>query len=88
MIVLGGVPSEMNSALKLALGRSLRGDGWEPTSGAAASMTAEEVARAMALLCEDDAAPITGATIAIDGAATAGLLSSSMIRLVAAELVP
>ena len=88
VIVLGGVPSEMNSALKLALGRSLRGDGWEPTSAAAATMTAEEVARAMALLCEDDAAPITGATIAIDGAATAGLLSSSMIRLVAAELVP
>lgn len=88
VIVLGGVPSEMNSALKVALGRQLRGDDWEPTGDGAAVMTADQLVRAVALLCDDDAAAITGAMIAIDGAASAGLLSSSMIRLVAAELVP
>ncbi len=42
--------------------------------------TSEQVARVIAMLTRDDAAPITGASIAIDHAATAGSLSSAFIH--------
>ena len=44
--------------------------------------------RALAVLCTDDAAAITGAVIALDGAVSAGRLASSMIYLASAELLP
>jgi NAD(P)-dependent dehydrogenase (short-subunit alcohol dehydrogenase family) len=47
--------------------------------------TSEQVARTIAMLTTDDAAPITGATIAIDHAATAGSLSSAYIHEVIAR---
>ena len=40
-----------------------------------------EVARALALLCQDDAYAITGASIAIDYAVTAGLHTSEITHM-------
>jgi hypothetical protein len=46
------------------------------------SMAPDAVARALALLCADDAAVVTGASIAIDGGVSAGLQSSQWTHLV------
>ena len=44
-IVLGGVPSEMNSELKQAMGRTIRGPDWSPSVPAAAHMSGEDATR-------------------------------------------
>ena len=44
--MLGGVDSEMNRSLKVALGRTLRGPDWVPRSPDVASMSALDAARA------------------------------------------
>jgi hypothetical protein len=72
--------------MKQAMGRHVRGPEWEPQTPEAASMSGEAVAKACSLLCSDDAAVITGAVIAMDNAASAGLLASSMIYHLSAEL--
>ena len=87
-IVLGGVPSEMNTEMKQAMGRRLRTPDWTPSSSSAATMSGDDAARALAVLCTDDAAAITGAVIAVDGAVSAGRLASAMIYLSSAELLP
>ncbi|MDT3441894.1 MULTISPECIES: hypothetical protein [unclassified Pseudofrankia] len=46
-----------------------------------------DVGKALALLCDDDAALINGSTIAIDRAATAGFVASSMVLMSCAELL-
>jgi NAD(P)-dependent dehydrogenase (short-subunit alcohol dehydrogenase family) len=91
-IILGGVTSEMNRAVALEMGRSVRGPDWTPSAAwearAASGMgDPDDYGRALALLCADDAAPITGAVIALDGAASAGSIASSMIYIGSAELI-
>jgi hypothetical protein len=48
----------------------------------------DEVARAIALLRSNDARLATGSTIAIDRASTAGFLTSWMVHLASAPLIP
>jgi NAD(P)-dependent dehydrogenase (short-subunit alcohol dehydrogenase family) len=87
-IVLGGVESEMNTRLRREVGRRLRGPEWEPSGERRARMTPEEAARAIALLCSADASVVNGATIALDGGISAGLLHASYVELASAELLP
>jgi len=91
-IILGGVTSEMNRFVALEMGRSVRGSDWTPSveweARAATGMgDPDEYGRALALLCSDDARPINGAVIAMDGGATAGHIASSMIYLGSAGLI-
>jgi len=91
-IILGGVTSEMNRSVALEMGRSVRGSDWTPSAEwearAATGMgDPDEYGRALALLCSDDARPINGAVIAMDGGATAGHIASSMIYLGSAGLI-
>ncbi|MET0987725.1 MAG: SDR family oxidoreductase [Steroidobacteraceae bacterium] len=91
-IILGGVRSEMNTFVADEMARSLRGADWqrspESNARAAAQMgDPEEYGRALALLCSDDARPITGATIALDAGISAGAAASTLIYLGASDLV-
>jgi 3-oxoacyl-[acyl-carrier protein] reductase len=89
-ILMGGVKSEMNTFVADEMARTLHGPDWtrSPESRAMQddrSPSAEAYGRALALLCADDAALITGAVIALDGGATAGSIASHMIYLGASQ---
>lgn len=81
-IILGGVASEMNVDiaqqmydLAKASGQNLVGP--RPTQGR--GYTPEMAAKALVLLCTDQARLYNGAVISLDGAASAGLLASMAI---------
>ena len=89
-ILMGGVKSEMNSLVADEMARTLHGADWTRSAESRAaqdsrSPSAEAYGRALALLCADDAALITGAVIALDGGATAGAIASHMIYLGASQ---
>jgi len=89
-ILMGGVKSEMNTFVADEMARTLRGASWTRSAESRAaqdarSPSAEAYGRALALLCADDAALITGAVIALDGGATAGSIASHMIYLGASQ---
>lgn len=91
-IILGGVPSEMNAQTSAAMGRSLHGADWEPEpkfveERPSGMMDAFSAGRALAALCMDDASLYTGATIALDGAMTAGKSASTFIYMGSAGLL-
>ncbi|MGE0385841.1 MAG: SDR family NAD(P)-dependent oxidoreductase [Gammaproteobacteria bacterium] len=92
-IIMGNVPSELSIPTSRAIGKSVRGEQWEPQGKmsplwANKVYKARDVARALAMLCADDSAAITGAAIAIDKGISAGALSSQMIQLGCSELLP
>ena len=92
-IIIGAVPSAMSYGTGAAIGQSVRGADWSPspeyrTRWGMRANPSKKVARSLSLLCMDDADTITGATIAIDGGVTAGLLGSQMNQLVCAQLLP
>jgi len=89
-ILMGGVASEMSSSVADAMARSIKGPDWVRTPESEAAMnarspSAEAYGRALAALCSEDAALITGAVIALDGGATAGSIASHMIYLGASQ---
>ena len=92
-IIIGAVPSPMSFDTGAEIGRLTRGTDWSPSKdyrtryGMRANPGAK-VARALSLLCMDDADTITGAVIAIDGGVSAGLLGSQMNYLTCAQLLP
>ena len=92
-ILIGAVPSAMSYGTAAEMGRVLRGPDWQPskdyrTKFGMRANPADKVARALSLLCMDDAQTITGAVIPIDGGVTAGLLGSQMNYLTCAQLLP
>jgi NAD(P)-dependent dehydrogenase (short-subunit alcohol dehydrogenase family) len=84
-VVLGSVRTEMFGEVTREMGRSVAGAEWEPTSTVDYGMRPERVARALSLLCSDDASVITGAVIAVDEGTSAGLLASTFTYMVSAE---
>ena len=91
-VILGGVESEMNAFVQTEMARSVRGPDWSPSPegrarAAAHSGDPEAYGRALALFCSEDASVITGATLALDGGATAGVLASTMIYLGVSEAI-
>ncbi len=84
-IILGGVEGGTNERTQEGLRRFLRGAEYEVSAPAADTNAMRqdpvEVAKVFALLCDDDAKLITGATIAIDRAITAGSTASALIHL-------
>jgi NAD(P)-dependent dehydrogenase (short-subunit alcohol dehydrogenase family) len=92
-IVIGAVPSAMSYSTGAEMGRLLHGKDWQPskdyrTRYGMRANPSDQVARALSLLCMDDAEAITGAVIAIDGGVSAGLLGSQMNYLTCAQLLP
>ena len=83
-IVLGGVASEMQRQSSVALARFVTGREPDLSASSPTMQDPEDVARAIAALCQDDAQPITGAEIAIDCAATAGAMASNLIYMTTA----
>jgi NAD(P)-dependent dehydrogenase (short-subunit alcohol dehydrogenase family) len=86
-VIMGGVESEMADHVADEMGRSLRGQDWRRIGERRPRPDAEAYGRALALFCSDDAALITGATIALDGGASAGALASKLIYLGASESI-
>ena len=83
-IILGGVASETQQRSSAAMASFVTGKDPDDIAVSAAMQDPEEVSRAIALLCHDDAHLITGASIAIDRAATAGAMASHLIYLTTA----
>ena len=92
-IILGGFASEMQADTAREIGKSVNGAAWEPAQSASKrwgmrAYRTRDAARALAVLCSDEAALINASAIAIDGGVSAGLLSSQMSQLTCAELLP
>ncbi len=85
-IILGGVHSEQQALSTAAFARWVLGREPDDQPPPDYMQDPADVARALALLCHDDARLITGATIAIDRAMTAGGLASSLIYMTSAGL--
>lgn len=93
-IEMGAVATGHAAEVLGDMGRYVRGPDWKP-SGASkegglskALLNADSVGRTIAVLCSDDAKEINGAAIPIDGCFAAGFLTSTMLHLGAAELLP
>lgn len=93
-IEMGAVATGHAAAVLSDMGRFVRGPDWQPSGQGADSpmgkalLDPASVGRAIALLCSDDARDINGANIPIDGLFAAGFLTSTMLHLGAAELLP
>ena len=87
-IVMGGVDSPQADRARDSYAQYVRGPEFVRADTARSPMMQdpEDVGRTLALLCHDDAHLITGATIAIDRAITAGFLASTMVHLTSAEI--
>lgn len=85
-VIMGGVASEMSDTALVEMGRTVHGPDWTPDmdevrrANKALLQDPDAVARSVVLLCSDDAREITGATIAIDRAWSAGSLTSAMLN--------
>jgi len=88
VIILGMATSDMAAGVTRAMGQFLRGPEFEPSLPNPLAMDPYDVGKTLAVLCCDDAKLITGATIAIDTAMSAGLLGSMLSYLACAELLP
>jgi NAD(P)-dependent dehydrogenase (short-subunit alcohol dehydrogenase family) len=84
-IILGGVvDGGTGDEVRRAIAEYVTGvspDPTEPAPKGRNSVTGDEVAAAVLALCSPDCSIITGATIAIDGAVSAGLLASKFLYM-------
>src|SRR5262249_10124440 len=95
-IEMGAVATDHVQDVFLDMGRYIRGQDWTPDpslGGGDGIMTQgildpASVGRAVAVLCSDDAREITGASINIDRCFGAGILTSSLLYMGAAQLLP
>jgi NAD(P)-dependent dehydrogenase (short-subunit alcohol dehydrogenase family) len=91
-VVLGGAEGETGSRTQDAVARYMRGPDFvrtiaEPDPLAKLMIqSSEEVGGVLALLCSDDARLLTGATIALDRAMTAGFTTSMLVHMTVSEL--
>jgi NAD(P)-dependent dehydrogenase (short-subunit alcohol dehydrogenase family) len=92
-LVVGAVATDQSRDTGKAVSGFLKGPGFVPDKtksiGAFANvrMDPEAVARTVALVCGDDAAELTGATIAVDRGFSAGWLSATLLDLVATQSI-
>jgi NAD(P)-dependent dehydrogenase (short-subunit alcohol dehydrogenase family) len=87
-ILVGGVATEQASRTRAAIARFVTGQAPRATTPAKPNPLVyqpEEAARVLALLCGADA-QITGATIAVDRAMSAGSMASTMIYMTSAGI--
>jgi len=91
-VVLGGAEGETGSRTQDGLARYMRGPDFvrtvaEPDPLARLMIqSSDEVGTVLAMLCSDDARLLTGATIALDRAMTAGFTTSMLVHMTTAEL--
>ncbi len=86
-ILLGGVEGDTGSAVQEDILKYLDAPG-KPHTNPALLMPSDGVAGALAALASDDCRYVTGASIAIDNAFTAGVLNSTAIYLMATGFWP
>jgi len=92
-LIIGAVPTQQSHDTAREVAKFLRGPDFAPDrskpigSFAGVRMKAESVARTIAALCSEDAAELTGATIALDRGFSAGWLSSTLLELVACQAI-
>lgn len=87
-ILIGGVATEQAARTRAAIAEFMTGEAPPATAPAKPNPLVyqpEEAARVIALLCGDDA-QITGATIAVDRAMSAGSMASTMIYMTSAGI--
>jgi acetoacetyl-CoA reductase/3-oxoacyl-[acyl-carrier protein] reductase len=78
-VILGGVATEMSGEIQGEMKSVVTGQSSGPLEPR--GFTADQAAAALALLCTEQAKLFTGSAMCLDGAASAGLLASSMIYL-------
>jgi NAD(P)-dependent dehydrogenase (short-subunit alcohol dehydrogenase family) len=90
-VLMAGVDSEASRRVHEGFKRSVVGDDVPPGGPTQVSTVrglirqdGAAVARSIALLCADDAASITGATVAMDRCVSAGILTSTALARMAA----
>ena len=92
-VVMGSVATPQSAQSLIDIGRSLHGPDWMPDAALIESvesmlMQPADVAPALALLCSDDAHEINGSIISIDRCHSAGLMTSTMLYMGAAGMLP
>lgn len=93
-ILCGTVATELGVDTLIDMGQFVLGPDWTPDLDAPPSvlaksmMTADQVGRAVALLCSDDGREINGALIAVDRGWTSGKVFSEMLYLGASQQLP
>lgn len=93
-VLIAGAPSEASTRARAGLARAARAAHPTPAPAAPAQsglpqligQDPDDIAAAVALLCADEAAAITGATIAMDRGVSAGLLTSLALGRIAAGI--
>ena len=92
-LVVGSVGTEQSRDAGLEMAKIVRGPDFvpdltrPPNAFDSARMKPEAVARATAMLCDDDAAELTGAVVAIDRGFSAGWLASTALLLRSGQLI-
>jgi NAD(P)-dependent dehydrogenase (short-subunit alcohol dehydrogenase family) len=87
-ILIGGVATEQAARTRAAIAEFVTGEppqATTPTTSNPLVYQPAEAARVLALLCSSDA-QITGATIAVDRAMSAGSMASTMIYMTSAGI--
>jgi NAD(P)-dependent dehydrogenase (short-subunit alcohol dehydrogenase family) len=92
-VIMGSVATEGNEAARASIAEGAHGHDWVPGRSrggplAPARMQPVDAARAVAVLCSDDAREITGASIAVDRGYSAGWLAATLIQLGVGGLLP
>jgi NAD(P)-dependent dehydrogenase (short-subunit alcohol dehydrogenase family) len=93
VLVVGSVGTEQSRDTGLEMARIMRGPDFVPDPTrppgvfGGSRMEADAVARAIAMLCDDDAAEVTGAVVAIDRGFSAGWLASTALLLRSGQLI-
>jgi NAD(P)-dependent dehydrogenase (short-subunit alcohol dehydrogenase family) len=93
VVVVGSVGTEQSRDTGLEMAKIMRGPDFVPDPNrppgvfGGARMHPDAVARAVATLCDDDAAELTGAVIAVDRGFSAGWLASTALLLRSGQLI-
>jgi NAD(P)-dependent dehydrogenase (short-subunit alcohol dehydrogenase family) len=89
-IILGGADGDTARRTQEKMGRYMMGPEWsrEDDSEIEATLiqSPEDIGACLALFCSDDARLLTGATIALDRAISAGFMASTMVHMTCAQI--
>ena len=88
-ITMGGVATDQANRTQDAYGQYVNGPEYVRVPNPMEALLAQDpraVAATLALLCDPDAAAITGATIAMDKAMTAGFITSTLLYMTSAGI--
>jgi NAD(P)-dependent dehydrogenase (short-subunit alcohol dehydrogenase family) len=89
-IILGGADGDTARRTQEKMGQYVMGPEWSRDNDSEIEKTLiqnpEDIGACIALFCSDDARLLTGATIALDRAISAGFMASTMVHMTCAQL--